>query len=518
MDPSPELRSAFVDAAAGLPSGSWQPWLLPLLIAVPLLGAALLAAVGGRAGDRLARVLAMAVPLVTLGLTVAAAAAYATAVPAPMRLRTDLAWIPALDVRFQLGVDGISLPLLLLTAVLVCCCIPLLRRGGRGLTALVLLLEAGMLGTFVALDLVLFFVCFETVLVPMYLIIAYWGGEGRRPAATKFVLYTLVGSVLMLAGFLVVYQSAATFDLVELAGRHGAGLSTTTQLVAFTAIALGLAIKTPMWPLHTWLPDAHTAAPTVGSVLLAGVLLKTGSYGLIRIAVPVLPDAARAAAPYLGALAVAGIVYAALACLVQSDLKRVIAYSSVGHMGFVLLGIAALTPTGLTGALYANLAHGVITGLLFLLVGAVKDRHHTTDLDQLGAGLYQRAPRLGALLAFTAVASLGLPGLAGFWGEFLALHGAFAPAAGLDRTAFWSYLVLAGLGLVLTAAYLLRLVGRVCMGVADQRWSVGVPDLTVREALAWSPLVLAVVVGGLWPTELVDLTAPAVTALLGAGR
>ncbi|KWX02772.1 NADH-quinone oxidoreductase subunit M [Carbonactinospora thermoautotrophica] len=496
--------------------------LLPiLLLAVPLAGCLALLALP--AGARIAQPLGAAVSALTLGVALAIAAVFDYSAPQRMQLVVDVPWIPALDVRFHLGVDGISLPLVLLTALLTCCCLVystrILPADGRprAFVALILLLAVGMLGTFVALDLLLFFVFFEVVLIPMYFLIAYWGIEGRGPAAYKFILYTLLGSVVMLLGFLLVYAHAGTFDMVELAARHGAGLSRTVQLLAFGAVALGFAVKTPMWPLHTWLPDAHTAAPTVGSVLLAGVLLKMGTYGFIRIAVPVLPDGARFFAPYLGAFAVVGILYGALACLAQRDLKRLIAYSSVGHMGFVLLGIATLTPAGLNGALFANVAHGLITGLLFFVAGAVKDRHRTSEFAALGGGLYERTPRLGGLLAFGAVASLGLPGLAGFWGEMLALFGAFAPGAGLPRAVYWTYLALGGLGTALTAVYLLVMVKRVCMGTTAERWrrALLLGDVTRVEVFSWGPLVVLILVAGLWPAWLLDVSTPAVGALLG---
>jgi NADH-quinone oxidoreductase subunit M len=287
-------------------------------------------------------------------------------------------------------------------------------------------------------------------------------------------------------------------------------------------------VKAPAWPLHSWLPDAHTAAPTVGSVLLAGVLLKMGTYGLVRVLLPVVPDGTATLAPYLGALAAVGIVYGSLACLAlarpgaKGDLKRLIAFSSVGHMGFVLLGIASLTQVGVNGALFANIAHGLITGLLFFVVGALKDRYGTADLDTLsgatGAALYGRAPRIGALLAFAAVASLGLPGLAGFWGELLAMFGAFDPAAGLSRPAFLTYLVLAGFGTLLTAAYLLIVVRRVCMGDPKQPSAAAdLPDLRRYEALSWTPLAALTLLAGLWPAVLLGLSDPAVKHLLGGG-
>jgi NADH-quinone oxidoreductase subunit M len=319
----------------------------------------------------------------------------------------------------------------------------------------------------------------------------------------------------MLLGFLLVWAKTGTTDLVVLTHRGGAGLPRSVQLVAVLAIGLGLAVKAPMWPLHTWLPDAHTAAPTVGSVLLAGVLLKMGTYGMVRIALPVLPAGSATVAPYLGALGVVGIVYGSLACLGQRDLKRLVAFSSVGHMGFVLLGIATLSPVGVNGALYANVAHGLITGLLFFLVGGVKERHGTTDLGQLPRSLYARAPRLGGLLAFAAVASLGLPGLAGFWGEFLAMAGAFRPADVLHRAPFLVLLAVAALGTVLTAYYLLRMVRRV-----DQGDGTGPPvgDVTAVEATAWLPLAALTLLLGLVPGLLLGLTDPAVQLLLGGGR
>jgi NADH-quinone oxidoreductase subunit M len=302
-----------------------------------------------------------------------------------------------------------------------------------------------------------------------------------------------------------------------LTDRAGAGISHPVQVLAFLALVLGLAVKTPMWPLHSWLPDAHTAAPTVGSVLLAGVLLKMGTYGIIRIAVPIVPEGAQVLAPYLGAFAVVGILYGSLACLVQRDLKRLIAFSSVGHMGFVLLGIATLTPVGLNGALFANIAHGLITGLLFFLVGAVKDRHHTSDLAELGGGLYERAPRLGGLLAFAAVASLGLPGLAGFWGEMLALFGAFDPATGLNRPYYLVLMALAGLGLVLTTTYFVTLLRRVVQGSTLPRWrgDVLLGDATPAELTVWAPVVAFVGLLGLWPGLLLDVTNPVVRTLTG---
>ncbi|MGW0122831.1 complex I subunit 4 family protein [Streptomyces sp. NPDC003327] len=453
--------------------------------------------------------------------------------PATMQATTDISWIRALDVRIHLGVDGISLPLLVLTALLTFLCAlysyfkPPTGPSPKAFVALLLVLESGTLATFAVLDLVLFFLAFETVLVPMYFLIARWGGEGRQAAAWKFVLYTLLGSVVMLLGLLLVGVKAGTFDMVALATDNGRGLTASVQVIAVLAIGVGLAVKTPMWPLHSWLPDAHTAAPTVGSVLLAGVLLKMGTYGFVRIVLPIAPDGMHTLAPYFAAFAVAGIVYGSLACLAlarpgaRGDLKRLIAYSSVGHMGFVLLGIATLTPTGVNGALFANIAHGLITGLLFFLVGALKDRYGTADLDTLagttGAALYGRAPRLGGLLAFAAVASLGLPGLAGFWGEMLALFGAFEPAEGLSRPAYLTFTAIGAFGTLLTAAYLLVVVRRVCMGGPRPRGEAALADVQGYEYAAWTPLVALTVLAGLWPAVLLGLTDPAVQQLLAGG-
>ncbi|MFP8885737.1 complex I subunit 4 family protein [Streptomyces mangrovi] len=523
--------------------------LLAAVVVLPLLGAgaALLPAppgLRGRGPEQAVLRHGVTVTGAVLAVTVVLALGFDHDRPGTMQAETDIAWIPALGVRVHLGTDGVSLPLLVLTALLTfLCALYSYHRPPEGprpqaFVALVLLLEAGTLATFAVLDLMLFFLAFETVLIPMYFLIARWGGAGRERAAWKFVLYTLLGSVVMLLGLLLVglgAEGGPTFDMTALAEDGGRGLTHTTQLVAALAIGIGLAVKTPMWPLHSWLPDAHTAAPTVGSVLLAGVLLKMGTYGFVRIVLPAVPDGVHTLAPYLAAFAVTGIVYGSLACLAlalpgsRGDLKRLIAYSSVGHMGFVLLGVATLTRTGVNGALFANIAHGLITGLLFFLVGAVKDRTGTTDLDRLaldgagergaGAALYRRAPRLGGLLAFGAVASLGLPGLAGFWGEMLALLGAYRPADGLSRPAYLVFMALAALGTLLTAAYLLVVVRRVCMGTPSAPGtapapSATLPDVRGHEFAAWIPLVVLTVLAGLWPALLLGLTDPAVQNLL----
>lgn len=498
---------------------------------VPLAGACLLPLLGDTAARLAATVVSGAAFVLTLVLAVDVGTSRTP------RAVTDVTWISSLGVHIHLGVDGISSPLLALTGLLVfLCCLYSLRvvpdPGRPGLLlALLLVLETGVLGTFAALDLVLFFLAFEVVLLPMYLVIAHWGGSPRaRHAATKFFLYTLAGSTLMLIGLLLLGLRTGTSDMTALAQRHGAGLGLTTQVLAFTALTLGFAVKSPLWPLHTWLPDAHSEAPTVGSVLLAGVLLKMGTYGLIRIAVPDLPRAAHDIAPVLATLAAIAIVYGALCCLAQRDLKRLVAYSSVGHMGFVLLGIATLTPTGIDAALFGNVAHGLITGLLFFLAGGLKDRAHSGQLGRLGGGLYLRLPRYAVLLTFAAVASLGLPGLAGFWGEVLALLAAYRPAAGLPVPLYRGLMAAGLFGTLLTAGYFLWLLARVAYGRAtDQTWApgpgrarhgagqdaTGAGDVRAVEWLAWTPLVVAILALGLYPRLLLAVTHPAVTLLVG---
>ncbi|WP_368077422.1 NuoM family protein [Actinomadura sp. WMMB 499] len=460
----------------------------------------------------------------TLLVAVAALNAFDYGAASTVQLEIDREWAPAIGLRFHLGVDGVSLPLVALTALLTFLCfLHLLRHvpdGGdvRLLTALLLVLEVGLLGTFTSLDLVLFFVFFEVVLIPMYAVIMLWGGPGRRAAADKFILYTLLGSGLLLAGMLLVAVDAGTLDMTELADRHGSGLAHGLQITAFALMGLGFAVKAPMWPLHTWLPDAHTEAPTVGSVLLAGVMLKMGTYGLVRVALPLAPDGAAFWAPVLALLAVIGIVWGALACLAQRDLKRMIAYSSVGHMGFVLLGIATLTPVGVNAALFGNIAHGLITGLLFFLAGAIKERWGSTDLDALGGGMLATSPRLASVLTFASVASLGLPGLAGFWGEMMALMGAYRPAPDLPRTAFWIFLAVAALGAVLTAAYFLRMLSKITHGRSEPPDAPSAKSaVTVQEYAAWLPLVALTLLIGLWPKTLLDVTTAPVRALLGGG-
>jgi NADH-quinone oxidoreductase subunit M len=324
----------------------------------------------------------------------------------------------------------------------------------------------------------------------------------------------------MLLGFLALFfrSNPHTFDIVQLSQQAAGGLALTraVQNLIFAGLFLGFAIKVPMWPFHTWLPDAHTEAPTVGSVLLAGVLLKMGTYGFIRIALPILPQAARTWAPAIGILAVIAIVYASLACLAQRDLKRLIAFSSVGHMGFVMLGIATLTDVGINAAIFGMVAHGLITGMLFFEVGSIYDRYHTRQISDIGGGMLQKMPVLAGIFAFTAIASLGLPGLAGFWGEVAALLSSYSPAAILSGhlTLFRTLMVFGGIGTILTAGYFLWTLQRVNLGTLPDLWKdKALPDVTRVEMMAWTPLLVGILLLGLYPRLLFGTTNDAVAAL-----
>ena len=443
---------------------------------------------------------------------------------AQLQFVVDKPWIDVISSRYLVGIDGMSLPLILLTMLIVPLCIvyswdrfpdPV---NPKAFLILILILETGMIGTFVAQDLVLFFVFFEVVLLPMFFMIAVWGGEDRRYASLKFFLFTLFGSALMLVSFLALFflTGADTFSFAGLADAVAAGgVSHTAQLWIFGGMFLGFAIKVPMFPFHTWLPDAHTQAPTVGSVILAAVLLKLGTYGFVRIAIPILPEAAVAWAPWIGLLAVIDIIYGALGCLAQTDMKRLIAFSSVAHMGFVMLGIATLTDFGINAAIMGMVAHGLITGMLFFIAGSVKERFHTLEIDRLG-GLLVQAPRMGWIFGFCVMASLGLPGLAGFWGEFPAILSAYQPANGVPVEIFRVYMVVAALGTVLAAGYLLWLLQRVAFGNPPEEFAEdpNITDTTKHEWIAWAPLLALIVAIGIYPNLVFRVTDGAVDASL----
>ncbi len=438
-------------------------------------------------------------------------------------LRIDTSWIEVVNVRYIVDLDGISLPLVALTLLVV----PLViiyswdhipePGNPKAFLMLMLVLHTGMLGSFVARDLVLFFVFFEVVLLPMYFMIGVWGGPDRLYAAIKFFLFTLFGSALMLVSFLALYwvTGSSTFDMELLAAEVASrDISSSTQWLIFGGMFLGFGIKVPMFPFHTWLPDAHTQAPTQGSVILAAVLLKLGTYGFIRIAIPILPEAAIDWAPIIGALAVIGIIYGALGCLAQTDMKRLIAFSSVAHMGYVMLGIATLTTFGLQAAVFGMVAHGLITGMLFFLAGSVKERYHTLEIKRLG-GLLVQAPRMGWILGFTSMASLGLPGLAGFWGEFPAILASYDPAPGLSDELFRVYMVIAAIGTVFAAGYLLWLLQRTAFGTPSEEFAddPDIHDTNTFEWVAWTPLLVLIVLFGFFPGLIFDVMNEPLTSV-----
>jgi NADH-quinone oxidoreductase subunit M len=502
-------------------NSGWEDWAITIAVFLPVVGAMVIAAMPKEA-DRAIRGMGILITGAALAVAVAIAIGFDYSAGG-MQYLVKVRWIDAIGAEYHVGIDGISLPLFVLTFLLSFLCAiytwRFLPEPGKtkAFIGLMLLLETGMAGTFIAFDLMLFFVFWELVLVPMYFLIAIWGSANREYAAVKFFLYTLLGSVFMLLGFLGMFfrSEPHTFDILALQQFGGAGgFSRGFQLVVFAGVFLGFAIKVPMWPFHTWLPDAHTEAPTVGSVLLAGILLKMGTYGFVRIALPILPEAARAYAPWIGLLAAIGIVYAALACLAQTDLKRLIAFSSVGHMGFVMLGIATLTDIGINAAIFGMVAHGVITGMLFFGVGSIYDRYHTRMIAELGGGLMQKLPRLGTIFAFTAIASLGLPGLAGFWGEVFALLSAFNPAEALNTGVFRAYMVVGGIGTILTAGYFLWMLQRVNLGVMPERWkTAAIDDVTTIEWVSWVPLLLLILALGVFPRLVFGVTEEAVNAL-----
>ncbi len=489
----------------------FHDWALTLAIFLPAVGLGILLILP-KAEEQLAKVVALGASLATLAVGIGILADFDYDKAGKLQFGVNKEWISVIKSRYHLGLDGISLPMLILSMVIVVLCIIYSwnhfpePHNPKGFLALILLLEVGMNGTFLAQDLILFFIFFEIVLLPMFFMIGVWGGPNREYASIKFFLFTLFGSALMLLGFLALFFLQGTFQIPALARMAGGGLVESTQNLIFAGLFLGFAIKVPMFPFHTWLPDAHTEAPTVGSVLLAAILLKLGTYGFIRIALPALPKAAHNWAPWIGGLAVIGIIYGALCCLAQTDMKRLIAFSSVAHMGFVMLGIATLTDFGLNAAIFGMVAHGLITGMLFFLAGSVQHTFHTREMSRLG-GLLKQAPKMGWILGFCAMASLGLPGLAGFWGEFPAVLSAYQPAAGLSEGLFRGFMVVAAIGTVLAAGYLLWMYQRVAFGEPKAEFAdAHIHDVGIFEWIAWTPILLMIVALGVYPDAIFSLT------------
>jgi NADH-quinone oxidoreductase subunit M len=422
-------------------------------------------------------------------------------------------WIPAFGIDYAVGVDGISLMLVVLTGFLT----PLallsswqsVHKKTRAFCMVILVLESAMIGVFVSIDLFLFYVFWDAMLIPMYFLIGIWGYDRRIYAAVKFLLYTMAGSVLMLLAILAlaymhsVATGAYSFDLQRL---YQLEITPERQFWLFLAFALAFAIKVPLFPFHTWLPDAHVQAPTAGSVILAGVLLKMGTYGFVRFAFPLFPAAAALFAPYLSVLAVIGIIYGALVAMVQPDMKKLVAYSSVSHLGFVVLGIAAMNVQGVQGAVYQMLSHGVSTGGLFLIVGMLSDRRHTRLISEFG-GLKSVTPRLVAAFLLITLASIGLPGMNGFVGEFLILLGAFARSPRMAAVA--------ATGVILSATYMLWMFQRVNYGPVTNEKNAALPDLQPREWALLVPVIALCVVMGVFPNIFLKPMEPSVQRMLG---
>ncbi|MDP8954336.1 MAG: NADH-quinone oxidoreductase subunit M [Actinomycetota bacterium] len=483
--------------------------LLSLLVVAPAVGAVLVALVP-KGNEGLARALGVGTTLVAAVLSIGVLVAFEGA-DAGFQLTERYTWIEDFGIAWNVGVDGISLFLVVLTGLLFPIAVIGVRphHDPRAYLAWLLLLEAGCLGVFVALDLFLFFVMFEIVLVPMYFLIGGWGYGERVYAALKFFLFTMLGSAFMLVGILALaflHQRATgvlTFDLVTIAEAEGAIAQTTARWL-FLAFAVAFAVKVPVFPLHTWLPDAHTEAPTAGSVILAGVMLKLGTYGFLRFGLYLFPEAATYFAPLLVTLGVIGIIYGAVVAAMQRDLKRLVAYSSVAHLGFIILGTFAFTTQGLQGGVIQMVNHGISTGALFLLVGMISERRHTREIAKLG-GLQKAAPLLAGVFTVVMLSSVGLPGLNGFVGEFLILIGSF------PTRRWWA--VVATAGVILAALYLLWAYQRVFHG-APEGDNAAMPDMTRRELAVMAPLLAAIVFLGVYPKPVLERIEPAVDRLI----
>ncbi len=486
--------------------------ILTVVTFLPLLGALLLLLIG-KGRTRTIRNLALGCSALTFFVSLPLFSKFDSSISG-MQFEQQASWIPGFGISYHVGIDGISLFLVLLTTFLS----PLailsswnsIQTRVKEYYLFMLMLETGMLGVFVALDFFLFYVFWEVMLVPMYFIIGVWGGPQRIYAAMKFFLYTMVGSVLMLVAILTLYflNGASTFDfpviLSNIKNQHLL-LNGTQQFWLFLAFFLAFAIKVPLFPLHTWLPDAHVEAPTAGSVLLAGVLLKMGTYGIVRFCLPLFPDAAIELSPFIATLAVIGIIYGALVAMVQPDLKKLVAYSSVSHLGLVVLGLFAMNQQGMEGAIYQMLNHGISTGALFLMVGMIYERRHTRLIDEFG-GLATPLPVFSTFLMIVTLSSIGLPLLNGFVGEFLILLGSFKA----NRT----YTVLAASGIILSAVYMLWMFQRVVFGEVKNPKNRELVDLSHREKFLLVPIVLLILWMGIYPRPFLRRMDPSVRQIL----
>ena len=504
---------------------------LSIILLTPVVGAALVMLLpAGRV--RVIRWLALLVSLVPLGFAIWLWAAYDAGLPG-YQFVEQAAWYGAIGSSYHLGVDGISVSMVLLTTLLTPLALLIswsIQERVRGYMALFLLLETGMLGVFLSLDLLMFFVFWEVGLVPMYFLINQWGSANRNYASFKFLIYTMAGSLGLLLAIQLIGLASGTFDLVEITSRWTAldqpltvvGLPLavpigTVKAVAFWAFVLAFAIKVPIWPFHTWLPDAHTEAPTAGSMILAGVLLKLGAYGFLRFVLPLYPEQAQAYAWILGLLAVLAIVLGAFSSWAQDDFKRLVAYSSVNHMGFVVLGVAAAAQArgtlaapdaviAVNGAVLQMFNHGLSAAGMFLLVGVIYERTHTRDLSAYG-GLFPLAPVYGGILIFTAMASLGLPGLNGFVSEFMVVRGAWP--------IFTAYTAVGMIGLLITGAYVLKGLGKVLHGPMNEKWLGHDLEIRRREIIAMAPLMVLMLAIGVWPSWILGVINATVVRLFG---
>lgn len=463
------------------------------------------------------RWVALGVSLATFAVSLLILAQFQPGNP-DLQLEIRRVWIQVAgwDIAYHLGIDGLSILLVLLTTFLTPIAIlstwTAVEERVKEFMIFFLLLEVGMVGVFLALDLFLFYIFWEFTLVPMYFLIGIWGGPRRMYAAIKFFLYTMAGSILMLLAILWLGIQGGTFSLPDLIAQNH--IPANTQVWLFLAFAAAFAIKVPMWPLHSWLPDAHVEAPTAGSVILAGVLLKMGTYGFLRFNLALFPQAAVQLAPIMALLAVIGILYGAAVSFPQQDVKKLVAYSSVSHLGFVMLGLFALNPQGIQGSILQMINHGISTGALFLIVGMIYERRHTRDMDAFG-GLWKIMPVYGALTLIVALSSMGLPGLNGFVGEFTILLGAWEAGQSGASLGSYFYAGFAAIGVILAAIYMLTMFQKLFLGPLDKEENRKLKDLNWREIVTLVPLVVLIFWIGLYPKPFFNLMAPAVEKLVG---
>jgi NADH-quinone oxidoreductase subunit M len=481
--------------------------LLSVVTFLPLAGVVFILLTRGEEENiaRNARYIALWTSLITFALSLLIWAKF-DPTTADFQMMEKVAWIPESNISYQMGVDGISLFFVLLSTFLTPLCIlaswESVQKRVREYMIAFLVLETLMVGMFCALDILVFYIFFEGVLLPMFLIIGIWGGARRVYAAFKFFLYTLAGSVLMLIAILTMYFKTGTTDIPEL---MQAGFPMDLQIWLWLAFFASFAVKVPMWPVHTWLPDAHVEAPTAGSVILAGVLLKMGGYGMLRFSIPMFPEATEFFTPMVYTLSIVAVIYTSLVALAQEDMKKLIAYSSVAHMGFVTIGMFTMTTQGVEGSIFQMLSHGIVSAALFLCVGVIYDRMHTREISAYG-GLVERMPNYALVFMVFMLGSVGLPGTGGFVGEFLVLMGAFQVSTWLAA--------LAATGVILGAAYMLYLYRRVIFGVLDKENLKGIMDLSPREIAVFAPLIILVFWMGIYPSSFLDFMAVSVDNLI----